>query len=64
MDKLKLLKRASINILQLENIKIGDFIADEFGHSGKVIEIEKISCNKQFHYYFYLHKQHTILMIV
>lgn len=64
MDKLKVIKRASTNIFQLDGIKIGDFIADEFGKSGKVLSIEKFNRYQQSYYYFYLNKSKTILIIL
>ena len=60
----KLIKRASINMNQLDSIKIGDFLSDEYGKSGKVCEIEKISCHGEYHYYFRLLKSGTILIIL
>ncbi|WP_029284206.1 hypothetical protein [Pedobacter sp. R20-19] len=58
------IKRSSANRNQLEKIKVGDFVEDEFGKSGKVSEIEKICYSKELHYYFYLGKSGTILVIV
>jgi len=60
----KLIRRSAVNSILLDNIKVGDFISDEFGKSGKVANIEKIDIKKQSHYYFYLHKSETILFIV
>lgn len=59
-----LIKRASTNVHQLDSIKIGDFLADEYGKSGKVCEIEKINRKGEFHYYFKLLKSGTILIIL
>lgn len=59
-----LIRRAAINMHQLDSIKIGDFLADEYGKSGKVCEIEKINRRGEFHYYFKLLKSGTILIIV
>ncbi len=59
-----LIKRASINISQLDSIKIGDMLSDEYGKSGKVCEIEKINRRGEFHYYFKLSKSGTILIIL
>ncbi len=59
-----LIKRAAINIRQLESIKIGDFLADEYGKSGKVCDIEIINRKGECHYYFKLLKSGTILIIV
>ncbi|WP_316807824.1 hypothetical protein [Pedobacter agri] len=64
MNKLKLIKRAAVDSRQLDSIRIGDFIADEFGKSGKVLNIEKVSRHKQSYYYFYLNKSKTIMFIV
>lgn len=64
MNKLKLIKRAAVDSRQLDNIKIGDFIADEFGKSGTVLGIEKIFRQKQSFYYFYLNQSKTIMFIV
>lgn len=64
MDKLKVIKRASANTFQLDNIRVGDFIADEFGKSGKVVSIEKLNRYQQSYYYFYLNKSKTILFIL
>lgn len=64
MNKVKLIKRAAVDSRQLDNIKIGDFIADEFGKSGKVLGIEKIFRQKQSFYYFYLNQSKTIMFIV
>ncbi|RLJ80669.1 hypothetical protein [Pedobacter alluvionis] len=58
------IKRASINVNQLDSIKIGDFLSDEYGKSGKVCEIEKINRSGEFHYYFKLSKSGTILIIL
>ncbi|MGQ7855601.1 hypothetical protein ACUN24_15320 [Pedobacter sp. WC2501] len=58
------IKRASINVNQLDSIKIGDFLSDEYGKSGKVCEIEKINRCGEFHYYFKLFKAGTILIIL
>lgn len=62
--KATLIKRASLNINQLDNIKIGDILSDEYGKSGKVCEIEKIKRHSEYHYYFKLSKSGTILIIV
>lgn len=59
-----LIKRASINVNLLDSIKIGDLLADEYGKSGKVCEIEKINRHGEFHYYFKLLKSGTILIIL
>ncbi|MEH3114848.1 hypothetical protein [Pedobacter terrae] len=59
-----LIKRASLNINQLDSIKIGDFLSDEYGKSGKVCEIEKINRYGEYHYYFKLSKSGTILIIL
>jgi hypothetical protein len=59
-----LIKRASINVNLLDNIKVGDLLADEYGKSGKVCEIEKINRHGEFHYYFKLLKSGTILIIL
>ncbi|MNK50529.1 hypothetical protein D3C87_694070 [compost metagenome] len=59
-----LIKRAAINIRQLDSIKIGDFLADEYGKSGKVCDIEIINRKGECHYYFKLLKSGTILIIV
>ncbi len=59
-----LIKRASLNVNQLDNIKIGDLLADEYGKSGKVCEIEKVNRHGEFHYYFKLLKSGTILIIL
>lgn len=58
------IKRASVSRQQLEKIKVGDFIEDEFGKSGKVCEIERINFNNELHYYFHLGKSGTILVII
>ncbi|MCX2430510.1 MULTISPECIES: hypothetical protein [unclassified Pedobacter] len=58
------IKRASVSRHQLEKIKVGDFVADEFGKSGKVCEIEKIHYSYELHYYFHLGKSGTILVII
>ena len=58
-----LIKRSSANRMQLENIKVGDFVADEFGKSGKVNNIEKIDYRGESHYYFNLGKSGTIFII-
>ena len=58
------IKRASINVNQLDSIKIGDFLSDEYGKSGKVSEIEKIKRHGEYHYYFKLLKSGTILIIL
>jgi hypothetical protein len=59
-----LIKRASINVNVLDSIKIGDLLADEYGKSGKVCEIEKINRHGEYHYYFKLLKSGTILIIL
>ncbi|WP_316844881.1 hypothetical protein [Pedobacter psychrodurus] len=59
-----LIKRASINVNFLDNIKVGDLLSDEYGKSGKVCEIEKINRQGEFHYYFKLLKSGTILIIL
>lgn len=59
-----LIKRASINVNLLDSIKIGDLLADEYGKSGKVCEIEKVNRHGEFHYYFKLLKSGTILIIL
>lgn len=59
-----LIKRASINVNFLDNIKVGDLLSDEYGKSGKVCEIEKINRHGEFHYYFKLLKSGTILIIL
>ncbi|TCD12133.1 hypothetical protein EZ449_03705 [Pedobacter frigidisoli] len=65
MEKLtKFIKRSSINKIQLENIRIGDFVSDEYGKSGKVDNIEKVHCHRELHYYFHLGKSGTILIIL
>ncbi|WP_316799472.1 hypothetical protein [Pedobacter frigidisoli] len=58
-----LIKRSSANKKQLENIKVGDFVADEYGKSGKVNNIEKIDYRRESHYYFNLGKSGTIFII-
>lgn len=58
-----LIKRSSANRMQLENIKVGDFVADEYGKSGKVNTIEKIAYARESHYYFNLGKSGTIFII-
>ena len=58
-----LIKRSSTDRAKLESIKVGDFVADEFGKYGKVSNIEKIQYKKEIHYYFYLDKAGTILII-
>lgn len=62
--KSTLIKRALLNINQLDSIRIGDFLSDEYGKSGKVCEIEKIKRHGEYHYYFKLSKSGTILIIV
>ncbi|MDY0904280.1 hypothetical protein [Pedobacter sp. CFBP9032] len=65
MEKLTtLIKRSSTNLVLLEKIKVGDFVEDEFGKSGRVSDIEKIRYTKESHYYFYLGKSGTILIII
>lgn len=65
MDKqIRMLKRSALNSILLDNIKVGDLIADEFGKKGKVSGIEKVNRNQQSHYYFHLHKNGTILFIL
>ena len=59
-----LIKRASTDVHQLDSIKIGDFLSDEYGKSGKVCEIEKVNRKGEFHYYFKLLKSGTILIIL
>jgi len=59
-----LIKRASINVNLLDNIKVGDLLSDEYGKSGKVCEIEKVYRHGEFHYYFKLFKSGTILIIL
>ncbi|WP_162800082.1 hypothetical protein [Pedobacter jeongneungensis] len=59
-----LIKRASINVNLLDSIKIGDLLADEYGKSGKVCEIEKVNRYGECHYYFKLLKSGTILIIL
>ncbi|KLT66985.1 hypothetical protein [Pedobacter sp. BMA] len=59
----KLIKRSSANRMLLENIKVGDFVADEYGRSGKVNNIEKVDYPRESHYYFYLGKSGTIFII-
>lgn len=59
-----LIKRASINVNLLDNIKVGDLLSDEYGKSGKVSGIEKINRHGEFHYYFKLFKSGTILIIL
>ncbi|MBE5321527.1 hypothetical protein IM793_20360 [Pedobacter sp. MR2016-19] len=59
-----IIKRASINVNQLDSIKIGDFLSDEYGKSGKVSEIEKIKRHGEYHYYIKLLKSGTILIIL
>jgi DNA-directed RNA polymerase subunit H (RpoH/RPB5) len=59
-----LIKRSAINTNFLDNIKVGDLLSDEYGKSGKVCEIEKISRHGEFHYYFKLLKSGTILIIL
>jgi len=59
-----LIKRGSLNVNQLDSIKIGDLLADEYGKSGKVCEIEKVNRHGEFHYYFKLFKSGTILIIL
>ncbi len=59
-----LIKRASINVNLLDSIKIGDLLADEYGKSGKVCEIEKVNRHGEYHYYFKLLKSGTILIIL
>ncbi|RBQ11357.1 hypothetical protein [Pedobacter miscanthi] len=59
-----LIKRASINVNLLDSIKIGDLLADEYGKSGKVCEIEKVNRHGECHYYFKLLKSGTILIIL
>jgi len=61
---IKLLKRSSLNTVQLDSIRIGDLIADEYGKFGKVSDIEKIDYHRELHYYFYLDKKGTILVIL
>ncbi len=58
------IKRSSANRFQLEKIKVGDFVEDEFGKSGRVSDIEKVQYSKESHYYFYLGKAGTILVIL
>jgi len=58
------IKRSSASRHQLEKIKIGDLVEDEFGKSGKVSDIEKICYSNEQHYYFYLGKSGTILVII
>jgi hypothetical protein len=60
----KQIKRSSANRLILEKIKVGDFVEDEFGKSGRVSDIEKINYSRESHYYFYLGKSGTILVII
>ncbi|SDG65760.1 hypothetical protein SAMN05421827_10954 [Pedobacter terrae] len=62
--KATLIKRAALDINQLDKIKIGDFLSDEYGKSGKVCEIEKIERRGEYHYYFKLSKSGTILIIM
>lgn len=62
--KATLIKRAALDINQLDKIKIGDFLSDEYGKSGKVCEIEKIRRHGEYHYYFKLFKSGTILIIM
>lgn len=65
MEKLTtLIKRSSTSLVLLEKIKVGDFVEDEFGKSGRVSDIEKIRYTKESHYYFYLGKSGTILIII
>ena len=59
-----LIKRASISVNLLDSIRIGDLLADEYGKSGKVCEIEKIKRHGEFYYYFKLLKSGTILIIL
>ncbi|MGM9478203.1 hypothetical protein ACS5PU_17385 [Pedobacter sp. GSP4] len=59
-----LIKRSAINIHQLDSIKIGDMLSDEYGKSGKVCGIEKINRFGEVQYYFKLLKSGTILIIV
>ncbi|UKT65702.1 hypothetical protein [Pedobacter mucosus] len=58
------LKRSSVNILQLNKIKVGDFISDEFGKSGMVMDIEVVNYYRETQFYFSLDKAGTILFIV
>jgi len=58
-----LIKRCIANRSQLERIKVGDLIADEFGKYGKVNNIEKVQYQRELHYYFYLDKSGTIFFI-
>lgn len=60
----KFIKRASLDINQLDSIRIGDFLSDEYGKSGKVFEIEKVERYGEYHYYFKLSKTGTILIIL
>ncbi|UKT63601.1 hypothetical protein [Pedobacter mucosus] len=52
------------SVMKLDQIKVGDFIEDDLGKFGKVIEVEVISYFAEKHYYFRLaEKQGTILII-
>jgi len=62
--KATLIKRAALDLNQLDNIKIGDLLSDEYGKSGKVCEIEKIMRYGEYQYYFKLSRSGTILIIV
>lgn len=62
--KATLIKRASLNISQLDSVKIGDFLSDEYGKYGKVCEIEKVKRSGEYHYYFKLARSGTILIIL
>jgi hypothetical protein len=47
----------------LSSIRIGDYIEDELGNSGKVSSIEMITKNLRSQYYFRLVRSKTILII-
>lgn len=59
-----LIKRSSVNAIQLEKIKVGDLVEDEYGKAGKVANIEKVVRSQEAHYYFHLDKAGTILVIL
>ena len=48
----------------LDTIKYGDYIEDEDGNAGIVDRIEKITYQKETHYYFKLRERKSAILIL